>query len=472
LSHVDQATVIIRYLSRGVPVERFFTFLQLENHTGEVLANSLLHCLESESINFMNCRGQSYDNASNMAGKYNGMQACLKKVNPQAVYIPCAAHSLNLVGTSAVDCCVGAVSFFGFVQQLYVFFSASTFRWSALASELGAKGLTVKSLSETRWSARADAVRALSAGYKEIRTALSNIASDDGQKGLTRHEADCLEKSMGTLETSFMSDLWSVILSRYNDTSIKLQSATCDVKLAVDLLESLYSFTDNLRNRFDEFEARAMAASDNSEYLSTVERSRRRRIVVDESREHEILLQGRDKFRVGTFLVIINQLCSALKCRIDAYSGVRATFRVIADFRELDDSSIRQCASTLATTYPTDLQEGVFPDEMLQFVEFARLRGCNSPASLAILLHDEKLEDSFPNVFIAVRMFMCLMVTNCTGERSFSKMALIKNKLRSTMTNRRLNALELLSLENDLLQTVSFADIVEQFASAKSRKRL
>jgi hypothetical protein len=51
-------------------------------------------------------------------------------------------------------------------------------------------------------------------------------------------------------------------------------------------------------------------------------------------------------------------------------------------------------------------------------------------------------------------------------------MALIKNKLRSTMSDRRLSALELLSVENDVLECVSFSDIIEQFAAAKSRKRL
>jgi hypothetical protein len=76
----------------------------------------------------------------------------------------------------------------------------------------------------------------------------------------------------------------------------------------------------------------------------------------------------------------------------------------------------------------------------------------------------------FPNVEIAVRMYMSIMVSNCSGERSFSKMALIKNKLWSTMSDRRLSALELLSVENDVLDSVSFEDIIEQFAAAKTRK--
>jgi len=63
-----------------------------------------------------------------------------------------------------------------------------------------------------------------------------------------------------------MSDVWSVVLSRYNETSIKLQSSTCDLKLGADLLDSLQAFTDDLRNRFDEFEDRAKQLSGTNDY--------------------------------------------------------------------------------------------------------------------------------------------------------------------------------------------------------------
>jgi len=38
-------------------------------------------------------------------------------------------------------------------------------------------------------------------------------------------------------------------------------------------------------------------------------------------------------------------------------------------------------------------------------------------------------QSTFPNVEIEIRMYMSIMVSNCSGERSFTKMALIKNKL-------------------------------------------
>jgi len=65
-----------------------------------------------------------------------------------------------------------------------------------------------------------------------------------------------------------------------------------------------------------------------------------------------------------------------------------------------------------------------------------------------------------------------MFLSNVLGERSFSKLALMKNKRHRTMPDRQLSALELPSVENDVIKCVSFLEIIEQFAAAKSRKRL
>ena len=82
LSHVDQLTVIVLYFLHGKAVGRFITFLQIESHTAEKLACNLVKYFETQTIVFMDCRGQSYDNASIMAGRYSGMQARLRAINP------------------------------------------------------------------------------------------------------------------------------------------------------------------------------------------------------------------------------------------------------------------------------------------------------------------------------------------------------------------------------------------------------
>ena len=129
-SNVYRLTCIMRYVPEKspIPVERFMKFLGIEGHTAQQLANSLFAYLEECGIDVKNCRGQSYDNASNMAGKYHSVQTLIRERSSLAFYISCFGHSLNLVGNNAMDSVPMALYFFWFIQNVYTFLSASTHR--------------------------------------------------------------------------------------------------------------------------------------------------------------------------------------------------------------------------------------------------------------------------------------------------------------------------------------------------------
>ena len=62
------------------------------------------------------------------------------------------------------------------------------------------------------------------------------------------------------------------------------------------------------------------------------------------------------------------------------------------------------------------------------------------------------------------------MISNCSGERSFSLLKRVKNQLRSSMGQKRLNSLALLCIEKELLEKIDTDDIIKSFALSKSRK--
>ena len=77
----------------------------------------------------------------------------------------------------------------------------------------------------------------------------------------------------------------------------------------------------------------------------------------------------------------------------------------------------------------------------------------------------------FPNVYVALRLFLTLPVSNCEGERSFSLLSRIKNELRTKMSQKRLKALSLMAIESDLTNALEFDDIVEDFERNRARKK-
>ena len=78
----------------------------------------------------------------------------------------------------------------------------------------------------------------------------------------------------------------------------------------------------------------------------------------------------------------------------------------------------------------------------------------------------------FPYITISLRIFLTLPVTVASAERSFSKLKLIKNHLRSLMGQQRLVDLVVMGIESDLTRKADFQELIDAFAHEKARKVL
>jgi hypothetical protein len=57
-----------------------------------------------------------------MKGKNNDLRKKITDLNPRALFVPCAAHSFNLVVNDAANISDETIGFFGIVQARYAFF--------------------------------------------------------------------------------------------------------------------------------------------------------------------------------------------------------------------------------------------------------------------------------------------------------------------------------------------------------------
>jgi len=75
-----------------------------------------------------------------------------------------------------------------------------------------------------------------------------------------------------------------------------------------------------------------------------------------------------------------------------------------------------------------------------------------------------------PNIVIMLRIFLIIAVSGATCERSFSKLKLIKNYLRSSTSTLRVKNLATLSVEHQLTHNINFYITIDEFANKKARK--
>lgn len=78
--------------------------------------------------------------------------------------------------------------------------------------------------------------------------------------------------------------------------------------------------------------------------------------------------------------------------------------------------------------------------------------------------------DCCPNIFVVYRILFTIPITVASAERSFSKLKLLKNYLRSTMSQERLNGLATLCIEKKLLDDVNIEAIIDDFSSRNVRR--
>lgn len=474
VSHVDQLSFILRYVTEyGAIQESFCGFIQIEHHDSAYLTDVVLNTLQNFGISVTNCRGQSYDNAANMAGKYTGLQARIKEHSETAYYVPCAAHSLNLVGNCAAESCLASVDFFSFVNNLFTFFSSSTSRWKIVIDHLSRPNSKhLKRVSDTRWSARADAVLALREDYQNIKEALKEFCESSNQQPASRVEAKGLLKKMDEYETVLLTVLWNKLLSRINSTSKSLQEIKCNLLTGSNLLKSLTEFVNNVRNNFESIENEAtellnVMEDDCRTFKDERSRDKKRKLQFDDSRSNEIRLAGRIAFIVNVHNTICDALSSELIRRRQIYDETLKDFQFF--FHDQTDEEIEISINNLSQKYASDIQENTFKDEVLQWLRFTKEMNITSPTEMykAIIT---SLRSTFPNVETILKIFLTIPVCNATAERSFSVLKRVKNYLRNSLLNDNLSCLAILFIENELVQEINYDEMIDNFSRAKVRR--
>ena len=117
-----------------------------------------------------------------------------------------------------------------------------------------------------------------------------------------------------------------------------------------------------------------------------------------------------------------------------------------------------------------------FTEEMCHFVTFANIFADEEPECISteLILHrliiNKGVHDTFPNIEIALRIYLILMVSNSSGERSFSELKIIENRSRTSMMQKRLVNLAIMSIKSEVLQQLDFGNILSDLAARKSRK--
>jgi len=173
-------------------------------------------------------------------------------------------------------------------------------------------------------------------------------------------------------------------------------------------------------------------------------------------------------FKYEYFIVIIDAAIASLSSRFDQLKEFEGIFGFLfnsENLKPLDDSDVRKCCTTFVNKFSHDNEFDVELDDLFSELKVLQVTLPDNLMSSSEILHFVKVADCYPNVSIAYRILLTIPVTVGSAKRSFSKLKLLKNCLRSTMLQERLNGLAMCSIEKDILDkliSILFLKILHQ----------
>ncbi|CAI5684301.1 unnamed protein product [Oreochromis niloticus] len=160
--------------------------------------------------------------------------------------------------------------------------------------------------------------------------------------------------------------------------------------------------------------------------------------------------------------------------RFETMNQVKEKYGVLLDFSKVNGMSKEDLKKHCTEVQKTLTDKGVAdidgPEMMQEIINLPQLPPQTSALEMLSFLHDNQLQEVYPNLWIALRIALTLPVTVASAERSFSKLKLIKTYLRSSMGQERLSGLAVISINGDVAQKLSYDDLIADFATRKCRR--
>lgn len=477
----EQLAIVLRYVDvdTGSILEHFLTYVEAVSLDAEGLSTYILNTLTQHGLDPTCIVSQGYDGASVMSGRCSGVQQRIKEIAPQAVYVHCYAHCLNLALVDTTRSITEASDFFALMEVLYVFMSTSKAHEIYLQkqSELhpSKQIRRLQKLSDTRWACRYFAIDAVCCTFDSLLAALETMSNGENREKAT--EAKGILLQVRSFKFLLLLVIFSRILSCTKSLSDQLQSRSIDMAKAADLVSATVAILKEFRadSKWEHLFKYVQDVASLHSITADLPRTHRLRQlpqryecgVVMESTGFRETVMTCDQLKDSLYFPILDAMLSELDRRfaeknLDHMRAIQACSPSSSDF--LQPNSIL----TLAESYGLDV------DSLTVECSLARqtLLGKDLESISNVLLELSSLRLAFPSLIKLLQIALSIVVSTAHCERSFSALKRIKTYLRSTMTEQRLVDLAVLSIEKELSKQISLDEVVNEFASKDKNRRI
>ncbi|XP_065651277.1 52 kDa repressor of the inhibitor of the protein kinase-like [Hydra vulgaris] len=436
-----------------------------------------IHC--SEGVKGKDLMGQGYDGASSVSGYINGLSAPVLNINSKALYTHCHSHRLNL--SVCESCNVQLVSeVFNKVRELSYFFNYSENRQKFLeASILEREPQThkkkLKDICRTRWIERIDGLNTFLEHYLSIFHALCIMASPESSVNKdTQNKSSTFLNSIGTFQFVFTL----VVTTRVFDFTLPvtrlLQSKTIDILDGLHLITALKNTFISVRNDIDSFHNNCYEAACLLSSKAEIFVLKPRTCSIQKNRFNVPSESVSEYFKRAVTIPLIDHVSTSISTRfksetVAAYKGLSIIPFNIISFLKRPKTQLcwRKQFEIFYDFYINDFPNiSALNGELVLWEKYWESFSGTIPDNISLTLKSISFP-GFENIRIALRILGTLPVTSCECERSFSVMRRLKDYMRTTMSEDRLNGLALMYIHQEIVPCID--NVINRF-SIKNRR--
>ena len=145
------------------------------------------------------------------------------------------------------------------------------------------------------------------------------------------------------------------------------------MKSCVDLYSSSADYLDASMNKHRTFEEAEKEIIPDVDYTATLALKRTRKKVINDGDAPEVSLNARDKFRISTFYVIIDNLRAEMSRRGQVYDDIADRFYYMVNVPEISnrEREYSECCEELINAYPKHPNSNLF-SVLQQFHSYIR----------------------------------------------------------------------------------------------------
>lgn len=458
LDYDSNNTIIIR--------EEFVGFKHAESVKGAAVTNIIVNLLAELGLDIGKIRAQCYDGAANMAGKYRGVQARILQLNPEAHYIHCKAHALNLALIhSSKD--VSVRNMMSTVQEIAFSFDYSAKRLLSFFEELSQnetakekleKRTKLRTLCETRWSSRADSLYTFLNAFPVVVSSLEALKEDNDDKAAKYLDSILKFDFIIALVVAEHLISTTVALSNYfQKPELDLLEAVQEAKIVVERLNNERGDQNVWAALFE----KAEKIGEEFEIIPRIPRLAGRQ----RHRLNHPIHDPSEYWRVSLYLMFLDHLVTEISTRVIKNEGRFTAENLIpSKLQTLDE----QKANAIFDVFSNDIGDRqVFLDEVARWKARWSMAVGQRPQHLLDTLNATN-KDLYPNIFTILTVLLTMPVSSASSERSFSAMRRIKNYLRATMGDERLSNLSMMHIHRS--RHVAISTIIDRFSANKNRR--